>query len=961
MLFKRLKRLIIGVLTIIMVTGMCVSGALAAEENKETEKSKSVNYQEYAANLDKTVYNGNDLGAVYSKDSTTFKVWSPTASGIKVNIYEYGSDEEGDAGFIESKNLEFNKKTGVWAVKLDGDYAGKYYTYTIKQGKETFETYDIYAKGCGVNGKRSMVVDFSKTNPEGWENDSHILVSNATKASVWEVSVADFSSSESSGVTEKNRGKFLAFTENGTTVNNIDGGSPTCIDYLKKLGVKYVQIMPFYDFGSVDESKDIMSQYNWGYDPVNYNCPEGSYSSDPYNGYARILECKQMIQALHNAGIGVIMDVVYNHTYSTDSAFQYTVPNYYYRMNEDGTFSNGSGCSNDTASEHLMYRKYMIDSVTYWAKEYHIDGFRFDLMGLHDVTTLNEIRSSLDKLYEDESGKKIIMYGEAWDMATNCDAGTVLATQANLKQLDSRIGAFDDTIRDAIKGSTFGTGGGFVQDGSERSRLKIGIAGQSDSITGWAASPTQCVTYSSCHDNLCLYDKLVDTICGQGSEYRKRYENLVAMNKLAGAITITSQGIPFMLAGEEFARSKDGDENSYASSREENMLDWNNLNEFSDIAEYYRGLYKIRENFAALSDCTAMTANNLIFLDKLPKGVVGYKVNNTETGKWMTMCILFNGTENASDVELSGEWVVIADNETAGLRNLGETDESVTVQAHSALILVDKDSYYSAKLDVEEGAVTIDYYDNDSKELIKKQTVTGSLGSAFDVTKLAQANSFEIIEHNGNIQGEFTDSVVHSVVYVKSYADELSTVTFKFIDEETEEELTEAIRISNRIGEQYFTPEIPSVSGYRLDMDKLPTNGAGKLKKADIVVVYKYKHITDETELAQGIVNAIYMDDKGRIIEKNTIKGFVGEEYYINQNEYEEMTLISTPENFAGFFTEGEINVILNYTSTPDVLEQVMVYVYIGTGLILAMCLASVLYSDISRKKKYMAEMDIED
>ncbi|MBQ2358763.1 MAG: type I pullulanase, partial [Ruminococcus sp.] len=545
-----------------MATGTFTTAASADE--------KKTDYQAYAAELDKSAYSGNDLGAVYTEKSTTFKVWSPKASAVSVDIYDYGSEAEGGKS-IRTTNMTLDKKTGVWSATISGDLAGKYYDYAVTHGEETKRTADIYARACGVNGKRSMVVDLRKTDPDNWENDLHVMVDKPTNASVWEISVAAFSSSETSGVSKSNRGKFLAFTESGTTVDGIQGGTPTCMDYLKKLGVKYVQIMPMYDFGSVDESKDIMKQFNWGYDPVNYNVPEGSFSTDPYNGAVRIKECKQMIQALHNAGIGVIMDVVYNHTYSTDSWFQYTVPNYYYRMNEDGTFSNGSGCSNDTASEHLMFRKYMIDSVTYWAKEYHIDGFRFDLMGLHDVTTMNDIRAAFDGLYEDGSGKKILMYGEAWNMPTKADDGTVMANQQNLTQMNDRIGAFDDTIRDAIKGSTAGADKGFVQSGGKRSDLKTGFLGQSN--LGWANVPSQCVTYASCHDNLCLYDKLVDSVYGS-SEYRKRHEDLVLMNKLSAAIVMTAQGIPFFLGGEEFCRSKDGDENSYASSREENMLDW---------------------------------------------------------------------------------------------------------------------------------------------------------------------------------------------------------------------------------------------------------------------------------------------------------------------------------------------------------------------------------------------------
>ncbi len=950
-----LKRFVTGVVAAMMVTAMCFSNASAATANKKTD------YQAYAANLDKTTYSGNDLGAVYTKKSTVFKVWSPNASSVKVNIFEHGSDEEGDPGSIESKALVLDKKTGVWSATINGDLANRYYTYTIKHGKSVKETADVYAKACGVNGKRSMVVDLNSTNPEGWDQDRHILVSNPTQASVWEVSVADFSSSESSGVSEKHRGKFMAFTERDTTVNGVQGASSTCVDYLKKLGVKYVQIMPFYDFGSVDESKDIMKQYNWGYDPVNYNCPEGSYSTDPYKGEVRIKECKQMIQALHDAGIGVIMDVVYNHTYSVDSAFQNTVPNYYYRMNEDGTFSNGSGCSNDTASEHAMFRKYMIDSVTYWAKEYHIDGFRFDLMGLHDVTTMNKIREALDNLYEDGSGKKIIMYGEAWNMPTKCDDGTVMANQNNIKKMNDRIGAFDDTVRDAIKGSTSGVDKGFVQEGSKRASLKTGIAGQSDTSSGWANVPSQCVTYASCHDNLCLYDKLVDSVYGKDSKYRKRYEDLVSMNKLAGAIIMTSQGIPFMLAGEEFARSKDGDENSYASGREENMIDWENIDEYSDVIEYYRGLYKIRNAFAALSDCTAMTANSLTYIQNPPKGVTGYIVNNTESGKWNKLCVIFNGGEEAQNVSVKGSWVILADNQTAGLRNIRNITDSVRVEAHSAVIMTDTKSYDTAGITDSEGAVIINYYNNKTNELIKKQTLTGDIGSGYDISQLASTVKYDVKKTQGDAKGVFTDQILSADVYVEEYDGDMSTVTFKFVDDINGTELEDAFMVRNRKGQQYFTPALPSIEHYKLVLDKLPDNGAGKLQSKDMVVTYKYTRVTDDADKDICTVNAVYMDDTGKIIETKTITGKLGEEYSLPENEYEEMHLVRVPENARGAFVKGEINVVFNYSTMPDPFKDMMVYVFIGTGIILAMCGVSVIYSRIRSKRRFCADMDIDE
>ena len=938
-----------------MITGMCATDVSAAEKKTVTD------YQAYAANLDKSAYSGNDLGASYSKKATTFKVWSPNAASVRVNIFEHGSDNEGDAGSIMSRAMSLDKTTGVWSVTINGDLLNKYYTYSVTHGKTTKETADVYAKACGVNGQRSMVVDLSTTNPEGWENDKHVLVQNQTDASVWEISVADFSSSESSGVSEANRGKYLAFTEEGTTVNGVQGASSTCVDYLKKLGVKYVQIMPFYDFGSVDESKNIMDQYNWGYDPVNYNCPEGSYSSNPKKGEVRIKECKQMIQALHNAGIGVIMDVVYNHTYTSDSWLQRTVPNYYYRMNNDGTFSNGSGCSNDTASEHLMFRKYMIDSVTYWASEYHIDGFRFDLMGLHDVTTMNSIRTALDNLYADGSGSQILMYGEAWDMATNCDEGTVLASQKNLKQLSDRIGAFDDTIRDAIKGSTGGTDGAFVQEGSRRANLKTGIAGQSDTTTGWANVPSQCVTYASCHDNLCLYDKLVGSVYGADGKYRKRYEDLVAMNKLSAAIVITSQGIPFSLGGEEFCRSKDGDENSYASSRKENMLDWENVDLYSDVIEYYRGLYKIRDAFAAFSDSTAATANSLTYLSDVPKGVMGYTINNTESGKWSQMCVIFNGSDSAQNVTAKGDWVVLADNKTAGLRNIKNVTNSVKVEAHSAVIMVDTKSYDSAGIMDDEGAVVIDYYDNKTEKLIKSQTLTGELGTSYDLTNLASTLNYDVKKTDGEIKGVFTDQVGHAKVYVEEYDGEMSTVTVKFVDETNNTEIEDSFLVKNRKGEQYYTPDLPSIKNYKLVLDDLPTNGAGKLDSASKTVTYKYTRVTDDEDKTVCRVNAIYMDDSGKILDTKTITGVEGQAYSLSQNTYEEKDLVSVPEKANGTFKSGEINVVFSYSSNPDPLKQMLPFVYVGTGLIIALCAASVIYSSNKRKKRIMAELDIEE
>ena len=487
--FMPIKKILSMVLILVMMVGLNI-----VNFNAETTKDYAV----YAAKLDETSYNGNDLGATYSKKATTFKVWSPTASEVKVRLYKYGSEKENKDGFFKEQDMTFDKSNGVWSCTLTGDLKNIYYTYVVTNDGKAEEVVDIYAKAVGANGKRGMIVDLSSTNPTDWNKDTHKTVKNQTDAVIWEVQVKDFSYAENSGVSKENRGKFLAFTEDGTVVDGVSGNNATCISYLKKLGVNYVQINPMYDFGSVDETgKD--DQFNWGYDPVNYNVPEGSFSSNPYDGNVRINECKQMIKALHDAGIGVIMDVVYNHTYrGEDSYFNRTVPNYYYRMNSDGTFSDGSACGNDTASEHKMFRKFMIDSITYWASEYHIDGFRFDLMGLHDCDTMNQIRYALDEI-----NPQILMYGEAWDLKTACDDGTALATQANMDKLDSRIGAFDDTVRDAIKGNTFdATDKGFLASGKKTGNIKIGLSGEC--VNGWASAPTQSVVYSSCHDNYTL-------------------------------------------------------------------------------------------------------------------------------------------------------------------------------------------------------------------------------------------------------------------------------------------------------------------------------------------------------------------------------------------------------------------------------------------------------------------------
>lgn len=949
------KKIITGVLVAAMITATGFSGYSASAE---TDYSKKV------ATLEKTVYSGDDLGANYTENHTVFKVWAPDAQKVKVKLYETGSDDEAGAKTITTKDMELDKKTGVWSAGISGNLKNKYYTYVITRNKKDVETADIYARGAGVNGNRSMVVNLADTDPEGWEDDKHITVPTQTDASVWETSVRDFSISSTSGVTEKNRGKFLAFTESGTTVNGIEGNPATCVDYLKELGVKYVQIMPFYDFGSIDESKDLADQYNWGYDPKNYNVPEGSYSSDPYKGEVRIKECKEMIKALHDAGIGVIMDVVYNHTYTVeDSFFNLTVPDYYYRKNSDGSWSNGSGCGNDTASEHVMFRKYMIDSVTYWASEYHIDGFRFDLMGLHDVDTMNQIRASLDKL---ENGEKIIMYGEAWNLSTSAKSGTILATQDNMNKLDERIGAFDDTIRDAIKGSGFVlTEQGFVQNGSKKGNLKTGIAGQSSSTTGWAKAPTQCVTYASCHDNYTLYDKLVASVKGTDADYRQRYNDLVAMNKLSAAIVFTSQGIPFVLSGEEFARSKDGEGNSYNTTNAQNELVWSDVIKYNDLVSYYKGLMEIREVFSGFKDSTKTSAENINYLENLPNGVVAYSLKNDSDNLAYAIVIL-NGNSSEDqkiNINIDGlpqEWVTLANADSAGLVNLGTVKGEVTVPKSSAVILVDKESYDTSKLDKEEGVVVVKYYDSTTDEMFAQEILKGKIDTEYNLSeKNLVSMDYDVVNTEGEVKGKYSADVKYVNLYCEKYDGAYSSVTFQFLDAANEGVLADSIVMSNREGQQYTTYSIPSIDGYNLDMDNLPENGCGEFGAENINVVYKYNRITDDKK-DECRVNSIYMATDGTILDKVSVTGEENKEFDSQEKDFSGYSLAQSPYNARGTFVKGEINIL--YIYSPDEYSPAPLIIAIcSVGFLLLACAGIFAVSTLKSKKANKQSLDIEE
>ena len=639
-------------------------------------------------------YSGTDLGAVYSKDSTTFKVWAPSASKVQLKLYNTGSDSETGAGVIGTYDMSKDSSNGVWSITQSGDLNGMYYTYLVTVNGTTKETRDVYANADGVNGKRSMVVDLDSTDPEGWSNDTHVLFDNAPEAAVWEVSVRDFSIDSTSGVDADKRGKYMAFTQHGTTLNGA-GVLKTGIDYLIENNINCVQIMPMYDFGSVDETK---GGQNWGYDPVNYNVPEGSFSSDPYNGEVRIKELKSMIKALHDAGISVIMDVVYNHTYNTsDSAFENTVPGYYYRMN-GSTFLNGSGCGNVTASDKTMYRKYMIDSVKYWANEYHIDGFRFDLMGCHDYTTMNNIRAELDKI-----DKRIITYGEPWmaDWGANGIDSSSAAVMDNASKLNPRVGCFNDKMRNALKGGTSDKSSGFIQGStSSTADVKAGCMAHTSSILGkWSQAPSQTVTYNSCHDNLTLWDKI---LYSQGStDYNGSNGTFLAMNKLSAALVLTSQGVAFTQAGEEFARTKRGDENSYNTGDAVNKIDWTRISQYSSLREYYKGLRLIRQVYSPFTDASNTSVGQSYFTGS--NSVIAYTMQNktaNAANEWGTVAVIANNSASTQSVTLKASttlptsWATIVNGSSAGLKNLGTvTGTTISVPARTAMVLVDLVSF----------------------------------------------------------------------------------------------------------------------------------------------------------------------------------------------------------------------------------------------------------------------------
>ena len=625
-------------------------------------------------------FDARPLGALCKPESTTFRLWTPTAESVFLRLYEQGSGGE----VLRRIPLE-KMENGTWECTVPGSLSGIYYTYEVTNFGAAVETADPYARAAGVNGQRSMAVNLAETNPQGWKEDCYSRPKNQTDAVIWEVHVGDFSNDPKCGVRPEWRGKYLAFTEQNTTLT--DGATPTCLNYLKKLGITHVQLMPVYDYGSIDES-DPGKSYNWGYDPLNYNVPEGSYSTNAHLGDVRIREFKQMVLALHRAGIGVVMDVVYNHTYrSDDSWFHKVIPYYYHRVTAGGKFADGSACGNEVASERRMCRKYIIDSVLYWAREYHIDGFRFDLMGLLDVETMNEIRTALDSL---PNGKKILMYGEPWNASAPTMAeGSVPADKSHACGLGPRIGIFSDNTRDAIRGDVFlRHKKGFVQGNTAfTDAVKASLQGwtQSGFSKPLVQSPDKIVSYISAHDNLTLWDKLISST-KRGRDYTSYDENIVKMNRLCAVLYLMAQGIPLFQAGEEFARTKRGMDNSFCAARSRNRLDWSREAEFSGLVQYYHGLIQIRKAFSALRDASAQAAKRMRFSDSRA-GTVAF----TLTEKERTIAVCVNTLPEAVTVLLKTdlrEWDVLAEGERAGIVPLQKVQgASIRISGEDAVIL----------------------------------------------------------------------------------------------------------------------------------------------------------------------------------------------------------------------------------------------------------------------------------
>lgn len=640
--------------------------------------------KEYTSFEEYPIPEGKLVEMEYSPIETKFTLWAPTAEEVRVLLYDSGN--EGSA--YQTLSLEMGED-GIWNTSIKEDLKGKFYTFNVKvNGKWLGDTPGIMAKAVGVNGKRAAVIDLRSTDPEGWANDVRPLLKDYADIIVYEMHHRDFSLDSVSGI--RNKGKFLALTELGTTTSQ---GEKTGIDHLKELGVTHVHILPSYDYASVDESKPDKAQYNWGYDPQNYNVPDGSYSTDPYKPDVRIKEFKQMVQALHKAGIRVVLDVVYNHTFNTEeSNFERTVPGYFYRQTKDGKPANGSGCGNETASDRAMMRKYMVESVLYWINEYHIDGFRFDLMGIHDIETMNEIRAAVDKI-----DPSIFIYGEGWAASAPQLDQEELAMKANIYKMP-RIAAFSDEMRDGLRGGwDDDRKGAFLigQPGHEMS-IKFGLVGAvkhpqviNDSVNyskePWALQPTQMISYVSCHEDMCLADRLKATMPDATDEER------ASLHKLAETFVFTSQGVPFIFAGDEMMRDKKGIHNSYNSPDSINTIDWRNKTIHHDVFDYVRELITLRKNHPAFRMGDADKVRQYMeFLPVEGSNLVAFILKDNANGdSWKNIIVAFNSRKEPAKLSIpAGRYTIVCKDGKIKQSGMGQVSgNKIIVPARSAMII----------------------------------------------------------------------------------------------------------------------------------------------------------------------------------------------------------------------------------------------------------------------------------
>ncbi len=636
--------------------------------------------QEYSSHVFREKYGATEkrLGSFISKKGTSFKVWSPKASKVSLNLFKDGSLNTSPYQVVPMTLTD----NGIWEYITSQNLDGVYYTYTFKVLGFENECGDIYARASNVNGTRSMVVDLKTTNPQDWSKDKFVY-SNKLQPIIYELHIKDFSYDKLSGVKDEYRGKYLAFTQRGTTLDK-DITKPTCLDYIKSLGVTHIHMLPMYQFGSVDETGSD-DKFNWGYDPVNYNIPSGVYATDPYNGKVRIKEMKEMIKAIHQAGMGVIMDVVYNHTYDFNSNFQKTMPFYYYRTTSKGKIGNGSGCGNETASERFMFRKFMVESILYWAKEYHLDGFRFDLMGLHDVDTMNFIRKKLDSL---PNGENILMYGEPWfALPPSMDIGAYPASKENLRYLDSRIAIFSNDTRDVIKGSVFREkDAGYVNGrGLHWEKMQALVKAWCGSAEVDAEYPRQIISYVSAHDNFTLYDKLLLSMT-DGISYSYINQDVIQANKLCASIYMLSCGLNFFQAGEEFARTKQGIGDSYNSPPEINMLDWSRAYKNENLVKYYRDMIKFRKSIPILMSTTENPDKHINFIANNDYRLISYTVKNN---KGEMVFIVFNPLDYETDINLPlGEWTMICNGQNFLLTPETSLNGKITLHRKSCSIFI---------------------------------------------------------------------------------------------------------------------------------------------------------------------------------------------------------------------------------------------------------------------------------